>query len=405
MLLPILLTLSFVPGPGRGAGFKVEIDEPTASTREVGTELIEIRGRAGSAAGVRHDLVIAIDISDSVLHDTGVDVDGDGPEGRTDPALLTDLARHPAIRPHTLRLLGEKRDFDDTILASEIEAAKALIERLDPRRFRVGIVTFSDAVRLAAPVGSSREELLAALDTIRVDFPHGLGGTDFSKAIDGSVMALRPGLRGQHGTRDGYERRLGIVFLSDGAPTLPVHSTRAHDRAIESAAVAGLANVQLYAFALGRDGAEAIPLLERMTELSGGTAESIVRPAELIARLRNLDLARIESLTVRNETTDQPARALRLFPDGSFDGLLGLAPGRNLLRVEARSEDGEDSSAERAVVYDAGTDSNEDDRRRLLEALRRRSEELELWRQMEERRRIQKRELEMKVLPGPDQAQ
>jgi hypothetical protein len=157
--------------------------------------------------------------------------------------------------------------------------------------------------------------------------------------------------------------------------------------------------VQIYAFALGRDGGEALPLLEEMTRLSGGKAERIERPAEAIARLRNLDLARIESLEVENTTTGTPARALRVFPDGLFDGMVSLTPGRNRLQVRARSEDGEESVAERIVTYESQASQDEADQRALLEALRRRSEELELLREMEQRRRVQKRELEMEVVP------
>ena len=75
-----------------------------------------------------------------------------------------------------------------------------------------------------------------------------------------------------------------------------------------------------------------------MAILSGGRFEKIGRPADAIARLRRVDLADLEELRVVNRSNGRPVRALRVFPDGSFDGFVELAPGKNLWSSRQRRE-------------------------------------------------------------------
>ncbi len=381
--------------------FGVEIEAPAAAESDVGFKLVEVSGHAGTLRGRGIDLVIALDLSDSVLRDSGVDLDGDGPEGTTDPELLQWLERQPDLRVGTLRQL-EKRDYDDTVLASELAAADALLERLDPRRFRVGLVTFSNRATLVAPVGTPVQQLRESLRELGRSFHRELRGTNFAKAIERAHLALVPDVASAP-----VDRGLVVVFLSDGAPTLPVHEGRARDHALEAAAVAGLSGIEIHAFAIGRDGAEALPLLEEMAQLTGGRADYVERPAETIDRLRRLDLARVASVSIRNETTRSAARAQRTFPDGSFDGIVELQAGPNRIRVEARSEEGKQASASRTVTL-TGAELSQDEAARaraLLDEMRRRSEEMRLWAEMEQRRRVQKRELDLTpVRPTPPEA-
>jgi hypothetical protein len=373
------------------AVFAVQVDEPVVGAT-VRAPLVEVRGQAGSSRARGHDLVVVLDLSESVLHDTGVDLDGDGPEGRTDPDFLRGLEAQPGARPGALQTLRERRDFEDTLLAAELEAAEALIERLEPPRFRTGLVVFSDDARVVAPVGSPPARLREALADVRDGFQRELRGTNFAAALETARAALVPDLADPP-----TDRELGIVFLSDGAPTLPVHGTRARDAAVEAAAVAGLAGIRLHAFALGPDGVQALDVLEEMAALTGGRVEQVARPAETAARLRRLDLAGVAEVAIENETTGEPARAVRLFPDGSFDGFVELAPGANRLRIGARSRGGERAEARLEVVRrDEPATGDEAARlRALLDELRRRTAEMAAWARMEERRREQVKVLEV----------
>lgn len=395
--LPLLLAAAVTTAAAAGGRFRVEVDEPAPAASTATFPWIEVKGFAGELRARGHDLVIAIDVSESTVRDSGVDLDGDGPDGGTDPAFLRRLRAQPDPPRGLIQLLERGRDFDDSILVAELMAAEALLGRLDPRSFRVGLVAFSDEARVVAPVGSPPERLRAALRELRHDFAYDLGGTHFADAIQTAHRALVPDLASPPVGRD-----LSIVFLSDGAPTLPVHGDRARRAAEEAAAVAGLSGIRIFAFAIGPEGAEALDVLREMASLSGGRVERVEQPAETVARLRELDLVELAELDIENETTGEPARAVRTFPDGSFDGFVELDPGLNRIRVSARSQGGAHHAVERVVNRVEEQTAGGDDA--VLRELRRRTEEMRLWAEMEARRRVQKRELEVdpvRPAPGP----
>src|SRR5690606_26992578 len=64
-----------------GGWLTIEAPDPGA---RVALPLVEVRGRATPHGAAANDLVIAIDVSDSVVLPSGWDVDGDGPDGRTE---------------------------------------------------------------------------------------------------------------------------------------------------------------------------------------------------------------------------------------------------------------------------------------------------------------------------------
>jgi hypothetical protein len=123
-----------------------------------------------------------------------------------------------------------------------------------------------------------------------------------------------------------------------------------------------------------------------------------------VTALRELALVDVARLTITNATTGVAARAVRLFPDGSFDGLVTLAEGENLLRVEAFASDGSGVRAERTVRRAAGEAAAEEAARgrALLEQLRRRTAEMEAWAEVERRRQEQRRSITVQpATPGP----
>ena len=382
------------------------VDVPSEVESRVQHALLEVSGYGGSRRGSGHDVVIAIDVSESTLEDTGIDLDGDGPLGRSDPALVAWLEGQ-AADDSLVERLRERQDFDDTVLAAELEAARVLCARLDPARFRVAILTFAEQAHVLAPLGSSRPDLEKALRSLHQDFHQELAGTNFAAAVELSHETLRP----ESGVPD--DRLRSIVFLSDGAPTRPIHGDRAERYALTAAMAAALDGIHLYAFAIGPEAEAGLDVMERMAVWSGGRLETVSRPALVVARLRQLDLVGMAEVSVVNQTTGAEARALRVFPDGTFDGFVELTRGRNRLRFAAQDLDDSIHGVERWVTYEPPSGPNgppavsagpagsegaeapaEDER---VQELRRRTAELEAWADLERSRERQRKELKLRV--------
>jgi hypothetical protein len=379
------------------------VDAPGAVESSVQHALLEVSGHGGSRRGSGPDVVIAIDVSESTLEDTGIDLDGDGPLGRSDPALVAWLEGQ-AGDDSLVERLRDRQDFDDTVLAAELEAARVLSARLDPHRFRVAILTFAEQAHVRAPLGSSRPRLEQALRSLHQDFHQELAGTNFAAAVELAHEVLRP----KQGVAD--DRLRSIVFLSDGAPTRPIHGDRAERYALKAAMAAALDGIHLYAFAIGPEAEAGLDVMERMAVWSGGRLETVSRPAMVVARLRQLDLVGMAEVSVVNKTTGVEARALRVFPDGTFDGFVELAQGRNRLRFAAQDIDDAVHQVERWVTYEPpngqpavsagpanseGSEASAEDDR--VQELRRRTAELEAWADLERSREQQRKELKLRV--------
>jgi len=384
-----------LPSPAADGAWLV-VDAPAKLPETTRLPILEVRGHAGPASRGT-DLVIVLDLSASTLHSTDVDLDEDGPQGGTDPSLIAWIETQKDAPIGLARRLRE-HDFDDSILAAELEATAALIERLDLRRFRVGIVIFSNEAQLVAPPGSPRPALEKALAEIRRGFFRQLHGTNLAAAIEVAHKALLP--EEDWSPRD---RQRVIVLLSDGAPTLPPFGDRALRASIEAAMSAGVDGIRIFPFSIGRAAEKAQPLLERMAAWSGGRHQHVAQPYETALRVRELDLTNLKQLSIANATTGRPARAVRTFADGSFDAIVALAPGPNRILVQAQHRDGTRYEVSRMVERESGEvgAAEHAEAQRLLEALRRRTRETELWADLERRRRMQMREVEI----GPQATQ
>jgi hypothetical protein len=398
MLLPVsartfLALGSLLPALASAEPPALRIDAPApgAVTR---LPLIEVAGGAGRGGGARWDVALVLDLSESTLHPSGVDLDGDGPGGRSDAALLERLARE---EPALARRLAEL-DFEDSILAAELEAAAALLARTSGSRMRSGLIGFSNDAKELAPLGSPLAVQQRALAELPFESGEHLRGTHYAAALAAAQRMLAPAPGAE---ADGVQR--AIVFLSDGAPSLPVFSGDAgRTEALAAAREAGLAGIRLFAFAFGPEGEAATEVLARMAEWTDGRAQHVGQPEQLVTALRELALVDVARLAITNATTGAPARAVRLFPDGSFDALVTLTEGENLLRVEGFAQDGSGVRAERTVLRAAG-EAGPDEAARgrtLLEALRRRTAEMEAWAEVERRREEQRRSIAIEPAPG-----
>jgi hypothetical protein len=370
----------------------LRVESPAAPETRAELPLVEVSGLAGARALAGQDLVVAIDLSDSTIEPSELDLDGDGETGTTDPIYRDWLRRHPDARDSFLDRI-EREDFDDSVLMAELAAARALVNQVDPQAFRVGLVAFSTYAWVVAPVGSSREALVEALDHLRWNFLQDLGSTDFARALRTGAQALAKAPPGPPG------RERSILLLSDGALAGGRPRADIERDALAAAREVAAKDLRVLAFALGPEPEEKLDVYRGLAELTGGRFAELARPGDAVAKLRSVDFAEPTELAVVNATTGAPARALRSFPDGSFDALVELAPGANRVRFTARAKSGSTQTAERVVRYDAAAvdpAAKEEKLARLVEDLRRRTAETRLVADMTRPRPPQRREIDLR---------
>jgi hypothetical protein len=317
--------------------------------------LVEIRGTAGTGIPGRHDVAIAIDLSGSTWEPTGTDVDGD----------------HVTGRPFRTGLPGETvqrlTDPDDSIVSAQLGAARRFVSRLDPATSRIALIAFAGSERVLAPLGTERAALLEALDGLA---RHPLeGGTYFYGGLMAAIDALGAPDPGSAHTRS-------IILLSDGLPNQPAPLATAEKAALRAAQHAAQAGIRIYAFALGPEVVRDPGVFRGLVETSGGELLLVEQPAEVLDYLPHLSLSRLDRVEVENLSSGGTARAVRLFPDGSFDAWAPLIPGSNRLRIRVVARSGASASVEREVSFE----QIQDERRRslLIQALRERTLETQL---------------------------
>lgn len=378
----------------------LRVDAPVALESTAQLPLVEVRGQAAARGARAHEFVIVIDVSASAALPSGWDVDADGAHGRTDPARLARLLAQPDL-PAGLAERLQSEDFDDSVLAAELAATSALLARLDTgTRYRVGLVAFSDQARVLAPVGSRPQALAEALDALRENFHRDLGGSNFGDAIAAAQRSLQPESNGAVATAPAGTDQ-SILFLSDGAPTLPPHGDQARQHALYAASAAGVAGIRIFSFDLSREEPVGPNVLAEMAARSDGRFEVLERPGDAIARLRRTDLVGLAELRVVNETTGSAARALRTFPDGAFDAFVELAPGRNHIVFRATTTAGASAVAERWIDRAAGAAPTPAESAALIQELRKRTRETQLWAEMERERRTRNIDLDLRLEVEP----
>jgi hypothetical protein len=392
-LVPLLMAVILSALPVRGGDEKIwlEVRTPEPNTVVTGPiALLEVEGWAGASSEERHELIVAIDVSKSTGLPSGVDVNTNGRIGRTLRSI-----RDPLRPPNPRRRCS---DLGDTVLAAEIAGARYLIDHLDPKRTRVGIVTFSGGARVIAPLESSREEIGAALDEIAANtIPSGT--TNIAAALRTATRAVLDGE-----PIPGAEPHRSLILLSDGTPEgyKPIEENVAE--IVEAALETAEMGVRIHAFAIGVEIMEGTDVYGSISAQSGGHFVAIQKPADIGMRLARLNLTRRTEVVLANDTTGEPGRATRLFPDGSFDGLVGLEPGENRISIAARTPGGIPQVAERIVVFEKRVprDAAElEAAREKLARLRRRTMETELTLEIERSRDAeQDKELDLLVDPG-----
>jgi len=364
-----------------------------------------IRGNA-LAEGDRpaeFDIVLIIDVSGSTQVASGVDVDGDGVIG-IDPQL-------ELVTPGTYPPEMRNTDPGDSILAAEISAAKALLTTLDPKRIRVGVISFAGEMNPATgyrvrfdqqdawvevPLTHDFATVYSALEGIVARGPN--GGTNFAAGIRLAVTELAA-LSGARSTPRANAKKV-VLFLTDGLPTFPIGSGSTAEpgdteAALNAARLAHKAGININTYALGPAALTNPIAATEIARITLGTFMPVQNPGDIISFLQGVTFANVEDVIFTNLTTREVSYDVNLSPDGSFSGFVPVTEGKNRIRVTALASDGMSGSVEFDLDFEtAGLTSKE--LAMELDRIRERNKHLIL---LIERDRIQKfREQQRKVL-------
>jgi hypothetical protein len=301
------------------------------------------RAVAESHAGGRFDVYLVLDTSRSTVQPSGADVDGDGQIGVA------------AATPER-----ESSDRDDSILAAECAAAATVVDGLDPKRTRVGIVTFAgdatasnvrelvkpqvlNAAAVREPLTSDYRRVRAALAELAKTEPRGT--THMPAGIDLATLELL-GLPGAIGRAEPDSTRM-VLFFTDGEPTLPwLGNPRLNvGEVLKAAERAHRAGVRVHSFAIGPEALAGPIAAVEIAAITEGLFTPVPDPGRLSGFVEAMRLTEVEEIAVRNTTTGADAHDARLHADGSWEALVPLATGKNLLEVRARSQRGGEARA------------------------------------------------------------
>ncbi len=321
------------PAPGQRVG---DVDGRTL----VSGRVLAFQGRLDL-----YEMIFAIDVSGSTADPSGIDVDGDGKASGT-PGMLR-------------RVLGSrKKAAADNILGAELAAARALLDQLDSRTTRVGVVIFSgdglqgtpDAL-VEVPLTSDYNRVRKGLEEIGLVKPEGA-----TNMADGLRTALAQ-LRSKPGAKAQAEPERFIVFLTDGEPMLPYKSTaQVGNEALEIARKAAERGVRILSFAVGPDASDRPKYPSDMAKITKGRFVAVRDLKTLSTEVAAVNFTKLASLTLRNRTLDEAPSCQIVTPDGRFAALLPARPGTNTLEVRARSTLETEESAEISVELLPGTD-------------------------------------------------
>lgn len=332
---------------GAGAAPRLTVEYPAEGAILGGPPSAFLAGRvaAGIERGERLDVVLAIDTSGSACAPVGASPlreDGCGEPGSgTGPA-------------------------PGRVIDVEIAAARALLARLDPELTRVGVVRFGAGApirrslhRFEGPDTGFAGTRLEIAPT--ADFSAVAGVLDDLARLepDGATnLAGALGRASQALTRaQGSPPRRLVVLLSDGIPTAPRETDRENlVEALNAAGRAARRGVRVLSFAIGEAAREPVAALE-VARRTGGAFYPVHDAAALPEVFRVVQLDQIADLEVTNLTTGAPAAHERLAPEGGFDAIVALAPGRNRLAIRALTEAGVAVQRELSVTYVPGGDS------------------------------------------------
>ena len=339
-----------LPGPG----VALEIDFPpkgAALGGSGGMAFVSGRAVAFTAAELRRfDVILAIDVSGSTGVASGFDVDGDGEVG------TTGFARQ-LVSLFTARWVGASSDWGDSVLQAEIHVAQKILERLDPRSTRVGLVTFAgdrdvqtpDAWTLV-PLTRDHERVREGLQSLLDKGPE--GRTNLLSAVQLATSELVGTASSQSSYR--AETAARVILMSDGEPTLPYGDGQSLNQsvAVQAAARAAQLGVRIDTIAVSVQGRYADQALRAVAERAGGELRRLELEGPMTDLGSGAGLTEVEALRITNQTTDQVATYRELGADGTFGALVPMVPGSNQIEVYAQGAQGLESTTSYTFQYD-----------------------------------------------------
>ena len=234
------------------------------------------------------DIVFVIDTSESTSAPSGADVDGDGKVGERRGGKFLGIFGKVLPLPTS--------DKGDSVLAAEVAGVRVLLDQLDPRTTRVGIVAFGgdqdpltpDAYTVV-PLTTDYSRARRGLDDILSEGPRGM--TNMVTAVNLAAVELM-------GTQTAYsERRYGskriIMFLTDGIPTLPIDSSKMQNArmAIQQAKRAARLKIRIDTFAIGEDALSEPVVVVEMARVTNGVFTPVRNPGDLRAVFEDVTFA------------------------------------------------------------------------------------------------------------------
>ncbi len=338
---------------------KLEIEEPADGSIVGSPEGAFLAGRALALLGEfkRFDVIIVLDTSGSTNAASGADINGNGIVGASG-----------------LSGIFKQTDPGDSILAAEVAAAKKVVESLDPRNTRVGLVTFAgtadqydpysgqvytdsnpDAIT-EEPLTTNYERVTKSLDRVFKRGPE--GATNMTEGVRLAIKELK-GFRGGMSKPDPGSQKV-ILFFTDGQPTAPYPQQLSRENVnsvLRAASQARRADVQVHTFAIGPEALEGPIACVQLAAYTGGYFTPVSSPGDLPAVVDTVNFANLETLAIKNLTNGAPATETIVNADGSFGALVPVQPGLNRLEVVATATDGTSTKAEVTVSFAPGAPS------------------------------------------------
>jgi hypothetical protein len=406
----VLAALIALPFEAAAEDVRVVIESPRPGERvENKVDQAPLQGMA-IAKGEQpsdFDVMIVMDVSKSTTAASGVDVDGDGEVG-VDPEL--ELLPPGAYPPGT-----RNTDPGDSILHAEAMAARALVKGLDPRRVRVGLITFAGEVDpttgerrsptqqnawVEVPLTGDVAQVSNAIEAVLARGAS--GATDFAAGVRLGVRELA-GLSGARSNPRANAKKV-MLFLTDGVPSLPIGKGDYTDEgdneaAVGAAQLARSAGIAINSYALGPNALSQPFAVTEIARTTLGTFTPVMNPGDIVALLQGVSFANIEDVVLSNLTTGELSTDVRLNPDGSFNGYVPVRIGKNRIRVTALASDGGRGSATVEIEF-GRSQLSQREMSLELERIRRMNKELLLLRErqrIDEFRNREKKELEIEV--------
>jgi hypothetical protein len=204
------------------------------------------------------------------------------------------------------------------------------------------------------PLTSDYKRLEGAFARVRERGAHGM--THMAAGVDQATLELL-GLEGSLSRADPDSEKV-VLFFTDGEPTLPhLGSDAGNVRSVlQSAQRARAAGVRIHSFAIGPEALGGPISTVEMAAITDGLFTPVRHPGRLVRFMEGVSFAHIEQVRIRNGSTGASVSA-RVHADGSWDALVPLEEGSNLLEVSARSSDGAEATRSVTVHHRPGAGS------------------------------------------------